>query len=223
MAKAVVLDAFGTVCRITQKRNPYGKLFRHLGVDPLVARKRALTEALDFRQLAAALAGGTIDTEVQAAINATALAAFPGFEEDLKAELDSIQAYPEACEVMTELRKRGYKLAIASNLALPYGSPVEKLFSELVDCFVFSYAVGAAKPEAAIFEEVRRNLDISFEELLMVGDSEKNDYDGARACGMKALRLARNAEQTNGGNDTSRKNNFPAIINLRGILDYPGI
>lgn len=214
MIKAVVFDAFGTVCRITQKRNPYGKLFRQLEVDAVDARRRALTEPLDFCQFAALLAGGKTDEADEAAEGVLpGLFGLPGLLEDLQVERDSIEAFPEAIEVMTELRRRGYRLVIASNLAQPYGGPVRKLFGDFVDSFVFSFEVGAAKPEAAIFQEVQARLDIPPSELLMVGDSEKNDYEGAQAFGMNALRLTRGAAA----------NNYPSIVDLRAVLDYPAL
>lgn len=201
--KAVAFDAFGTICRIEDRRNPYGKLFRQMGVDKANAVKQALTQSLGLPELAVMLAAQNPDSRI-----ADLLPAVLG---DLADEIRSIVAYSEALTVMENLRRHDCKIAVVSNLAEPYGPTVKNLFAGHVDHFVFSFAVGAAKPDAAIFQSLCDALKLAPHEILMVGDSEKNDYEGALAFGLSALRLDRSA----GG-----KTKYPTVSDLLGVLDY---
>ena len=77
---------------------------------------------------------------------------------------------------------------------------------------VCSGAVGAAKPDRAIFAHALATLGVEASEALHVGDSRVADYDGARGAGIEALFLDRSG--------TVR--NARAIPDLRGILDHLG-
>src|SRR5262249_12507319 len=70
--RAVCLDAYGTLVRITDRRDPYRSLFRLLGVDPRHAARLAMTTGLGVDELARDLA--------------------PGREPDLSAVLHDLQA-----------------------------------------------------------------------------------------------------------------------------------
>lgn len=202
MIKAVTFDAFGTICRIAKKSNPYGKLFRQMGVDFASSLRQALTKPLSLEELAALLAGGKIDAGTAAAL--------PGIASDLACELGSVEAFPETIEVLKKLRAQGYRIAVLSNLALPYGTPVKQLFGEFVDLFVFSFEVDAAKPDAAVYKHLAESLALPPSEILMVGDSRKNDYDGPLSFGMQALHLNRNGGKTE----------FPTIVDLGSVPEY---
>ncbi|MBY0359163.1 MAG: HAD-IA family hydrolase [Candidatus Obscuribacterales bacterium] len=195
VVKAVAFDAFGTACRIADPRNPYGKLFRILGIDKDEAKIRALTQALGFSELAVALSGGEPPSELL---------------EDLACEIASIELFSETREVLAELKQRGLKIAVVSNLAQPFGEPVQSLLGDLVDHFVFSFVTGVAKPNPEIFEEVCRKLELSAPEILFVGDNKQNDYEGALAFGMSALHLQRSSQSVI----------FPIINNLQGVTEY---
>ena len=75
---------------------------------------------------------------------------------------------------------------------------------------VCSGAVGAAKPDRAIFAHALAALGVEASEALHVGDSRVNDYDGARAAGIAALLVDRGAVAESAG----------TITDLRGILDH---
>src|SRR5688572_27775394 len=109
MIQVIAFDAFGTLCRITDARNPYGQLFQQLGADKAAARTLALTEPLDFGQLASLLCAD------QSLVASTV----PGLHLDLISELSSIEPFSEAVGTLNQLKARGFRVAIVSNLAQP--------------------------------------------------------------------------------------------------------
>lgn len=54
-----------------------------------------------------------------------------------------------------------------------------------------SKAHGRAKPHASIFERALEALEVTAGEAVMVGDSYRDDIEGARAIGMRAILLDR--------------------------------
>lgn len=102
------------------------------------------------------------------------------------------RAFPDAAPALAELRGRGLALVVVSNwdCSLP-GVLDEAGLLGSVDGVVSSAEAGAAKPDPAPF---RRGLDFAGAapaEALHVGDSQRNDVDGARAAGVDAVLLAR--------------------------------
>ncbi|WP_250475108.1 HAD-IA family hydrolase [Caballeronia sp. GAFFF1] len=182
--QAVIFDAFGTLCRITNVRKPFLRLF-NLGERRNFwrARKAVMTKALDLRAGAEAL-GLTPRSEVMTALEA-----------DLAAELASIELYPETIDVLTSFRERGIKIAIASNLAMPYAAPLLALLPFELDVYAWSFEVGHLKPDRQIFEWTCERLGVLPENTLMIGDSLTSDYYGATRAGLRAIHLGRDAVQ----------------------------
>jgi putative hydrolase of the HAD superfamily len=117
----------------------------------------------------------------------------------LAAELYERFAHAEAWEVFDDgrralrtLRAAGLRLAVLSNfdLRLPRLLADAGLAAEL-DAVVYSEEVGVEKPHPAIFEEVLERLALPASSVLHVGDSRRDDVEGARAVGMRALWLTR--------------------------------
>ena len=122
------------------------------------------------------------------------------------------RVYPEVPDVLAALRERGIALAVVSNFDSRLLPLLDALgLAPYFDAVVCSGAVGAAKPDAAIFAHALAALGFDASQTLHVGDSRVNDYDGARAAGIEALLVVR------GATTTSRPG---TIADLRGILDF---
>ncbi|MBK4992385.1 HAD family hydrolase [Pseudomonas sp. S37] len=190
MTKTAIFDAFGTVVRIGHRTNPYGQLLRegikqgrrpHSGDAHVI-----MTLNLDLHELAVHL-GIRLSEPRRVEI-----------ESALQAELNSIEAYPDAIEAVAMLRERGVALGICSNLAKPYGTAVQRLFPSM-DAYAFSFEIGAAKPDPRIYQALLEMIDArpgqsavaTASEAWMVGDSARCDRDGARAVGVKGHYLDR--------------------------------
>jgi HAD superfamily hydrolase (TIGR01549 family) len=174
--RAIVLDAFGTLCEIRDKRGPFAKLAR-LSPDRALARELLMTRPLTLRQAASVLHVEAVDLDQ--------------LEADLRAELASIQLFPEVAAALEAVRASGIKLAVASNLAAPYAEPLLRLMPFELDVYAWSFEVGALKPDPRIFQWTCEALGVEPADALMVGDTLQADYEGARAVGMRALHLDR--------------------------------
>ena len=108
--------------------------------------------------------------------------------------------YPDTVDVFTELRQRGLKTAVVSNIAFDVRPAFERIgIAGDVDEFVLSYEVGAVKPDPAIFQNTLDRLGVAGEHALMVGDSDEAD-GGARSvgCGFALVDPLPTAERADG-------------------------
>ena len=114
------------------------------------------------------------------------------------AELFDRFAHPDAWEVapgtrpmLAELKRRGLKLAVISNWDQRLPLLLERLdLADPFDTFAISAIVGAEKPHPRIFEVALAALGVPAARALHVGDSRRDDYEGALGVGMQALLLA---------------------------------
>ncbi len=112
------------------------------------------------------------------------------FERLLGEGLARVEPFDDTLAVLAELRARGLRLALLSNLATPHKRPVFELgLAERFDALLFSCDVGLAKPDPAAFELAARRLELAPAQLLMIGDSCRDDVRGARAAGIRALQI----------------------------------
>lgn len=179
----IVFDVFGTLVEITEKRRPFSELL-----------KRAQAAGCDC----SAINGSVImaqHIDMAGVANLCGYAIPPGelafLESQLENEISSIRLFPEVHDVLLELRRQKYKLALCSNLASPYGPPVQSLLPFNLDAYLWSYTVGAVKPDPAIYSRVCQTLACSPGEVLFVGDTYQADYVGPSSYGMRALHLRR--------------------------------
>lgn len=196
MLKAVAFDAFGTLVDILDKRSPYQAIFRAGRKAPAVS---PLTAPITLEEYA---------RQCQAQWDAA-------WTEDLAAELASTAPYPETTEVLSAVRARGLKTIVASNLAQPYGQPVNAQLGDWLDVVCFSFDLGAAKPDQAFYLAQCQKAGCQPSEVLMVGDTWKSDYMGATAAGLRALHLDRH-----GNASSEQKAVAVTISDLRGVLGH---
>ena len=105
--------------------------------------------------------------------------------------------YPDVLDTLDALERRSLPLAIVSN----WDSHLPALLDALDLSRRFrSVAVSAieetGKPEADIFRRVCARLDVPPNACLHVGDSRREDYEGARSAGLHALLLDRQGKHT---------------------------
>jgi putative hydrolase of the HAD superfamily len=103
----------------------------------------------------------------------------------------SITVEPEILDTLRNLRARGLRLGLVSNVALlpdHMRADLDALgIGELLDASVFSSEVGTRKPDAAIFRTALERVGVGPRECVFVGDRLYDDIGGARATGMRAV------------------------------------
>ncbi|MEV4742916.1 HAD family hydrolase [Streptomyces sp. NPDC049555] len=108
----------------------------------------------------------------------------PGLYEVLYArhmEPGAWRPYADAAAVLGELRRRGVRTAVVSNV----GWDLRPVFREhgldpLVEAYVLSYEHGVQKPDPRLFHTACDALGLPPQEVLMVGDDAVNDGGAAR-------------------------------------------
>jgi putative hydrolase of the HAD superfamily len=98
--------------------------------------------------------------------------------------------YDDALPALAEMRRHGLRIGLISN-----GQRDLEEFAEHhgldVDVACGSLAHGRIKPHPSIFEAALAALGVEVSEAVMVGDSYRDDIEGARALGMRAILVDR--------------------------------
>lgn len=182
----VSFDAFGTLVGFDRPRRPFTRLLtllREQGVAiPDDVRHRVMTEGWDLRMCAQQM--GATPTQM-------ARLPWEALNHDLRAEAQGLHPFDESLHVLSVLRARGYRLAIVSNLALPYVAMVQHALKGVVfDVERWSCWVGAVKPDPTIFQGVLP-AGADPDGVLHVGDTWGDDVVGALAMGFQPVFLQR--------------------------------
>jgi putative hydrolase of the HAD superfamily len=102
--------------------------------------------------------------------------------------------YDDVPETLSELRRRGFQLGIASNFDNRLRGIVEghSALKHCAEVFVSS-DVGFTKPDPRFFRAIESRLGVDSAQLALVGDDEVSDVQGATSAGWQAVRLDRAA------------------------------
>jgi FMN phosphatase YigB (HAD superfamily) len=184
----ILFDAFGTLLRIPQGRHPYRMILKEgirQGRRPQPNDlHQVMTRSLSLAE-AAELFGISIRPDLMAEI-----------QDALDTDLDSIEPFDDGLQAVEMLQAEGIKIAVASNLAAPYGGPVRQLYP-MLDGYGFSYAIGAMKPEPFMYRASCELLGADTSEyftnnqVMMIGDSIQRDCYAPREVGIQGFFLNR--------------------------------
>ncbi len=104
-----------------------------------------------------------------------------------------------ALQVLPRLAAQGVRRGICSNAPFPPEMMRRQLESngiaKLVDGVVFSSDVGRRKPAPELYEAGLKAIGTPAERTLFVGDRFREDYEGPRAVGMRAVLVTAHAEE----------------------------
>ena len=104
------------------------------------------------------------------------------------------QLYPDTIQVLEELKKAKYKLAIVSNCPNNSVEPVIEKFGlgKYFDAVLLSWETGYLKTDKELFALAMKKLKVKKkEDVLMVGDSIPTDIEGAKNAGINAILVDR--------------------------------
>jgi HAD superfamily hydrolase (TIGR01509 family) len=182
----VVLDIGATLVAGPDSA-PWSRLAMELELEP--AEKAMLRESLMTRafstptELAAFLADGL-------GLGNGAGASLPAIERLWAAQAGESRPLPGAAAALERLHAAGLRLAVLSNIWLPYLASVRTHFGGLFDrCIapelqLFSFEQGLAKPAPELFARVLERARTKACEAVMVGDSYVEDIAPALSLGM---------------------------------------
>jgi HAD superfamily hydrolase (TIGR01509 family) len=106
--------------------------------------------------------------------------------------------YEDTVPVLTELRRRGVRIALVSNVGIDVRPVlVAGELTHLFDAIVLSYEAGSVKPAAPIFEQALAAVGAAPQNALMVGDNALDDA-GAALLGIRTLLLPRTSGTRHG-------------------------
>lgn len=187
LPKVIVFDAFGTLVKIGTSRSPYRKLMKWLkdnGRKPSTKDASVImSNPVDIAQLAM-LFGKNIPPQLLHEIN-----------DDLLFELSTIELYKDTTSTLQILKEHGFKIALCSNLAMPYGEQLKKLLPNVFDALFLSYEIGAIKPEDNIYEVIKSHFSCEMSEILFIGDHPILDVEKPISLGMDARLIQRHKKQ----------------------------
>ena len=187
LPKVIIFDAFGTLVKIGTSRSPYRKLMKWLkdnGRKPSTKDASVImSNPVDIAQLAM-LFGENIPTQLLHEIN-----------DDLLFELSTIELYKDTASSLQILKEQGFKIALCSNLAMPYGEQLKKLLPNVFDALFLSYEIGAIKPEDNIYEVIKTHFSCEMSEMLFIGDHPVLDVEKPISLGMDARLIQRHNKQ----------------------------
>jgi len=106
--------------------------------------------------------------------------------------------FDDVKQTLEKLSKRGYKLGMISNTGRTPGEVLRRLLSRMkiehyFASMTFSNEIFVRKPDCMIFRHTLSNMHIKPRFSVHVGDNRSVDYEGARAAGMIAIIIDRNA------------------------------
>ncbi len=137
----------------------------------------------------------------------------PGCFERLAAhfrETSSWAVYPDVEETLDDLSRRGLPLGIVSNWDSSLPSLLDALaLSPRFRAVVVSAIEETGKPDSEIFLRACSRIGLEPRECLHVGDSRREDFDGARSAGLHAVLLDR----------TGRHRDLPPESRIASLLE----
>ena len=105
--------------------------------------------------------------------------------------LNSVHVGPDVIATLEALRGRGLRLGVVSNAAYLPRLMKEQLtalgLAPYFDAVTFSSEIGVRKPHPAIYADALRKLGAEPSRTLFVGDRVREDVQGPKALGMRAV------------------------------------
>ena len=111
------------------------------------------------------------------------------FNEDLRKKIIDDLAKCEINEIINELKNKGYKVGLLSNLRLmDYKRYEEQIKKINFDYLFLSYEIKCIKPSSDIYLQVIDALDCEADNIIFFDDNQKN-VNGAKQLGINAYQV----------------------------------
>lgn len=223
---AVLFDAFGTLFAPVSAGSPVAHLCRLLASDgvrvpPERAERAILKEVALYRQKFPLIRSPEALRRLENEATDIVLRelALPDFPRDRMRrhllDLFALTVFPDAEPALEELHQRDLALGVVSNYNALLSTHLAELgLADWFSVIVNSADYGKPKPDPGIFHEATRQLALSPDRVLYVGDDVQNDYYGAQQAGLRAVLLNRDL-----GPITDAVQAIHALTEIPGVLD----
>jgi putative hydrolase of the HAD superfamily len=190
--RAVLVDGMGTLLRLVP---PAPALARALGVDEATAESAFRAEVAYYvaHHLEGSDPSSLGDLRRRcAAVLAEAAGTDPARALDALVGSLRFEPWEDAAAALVQLREAGLRLVVVSNWDCSLPEVLDGIgLGALVDAVVTSAVVGAAKPDARIFEAALEAAGCAAGQAVHVGDSPEDDVMGAIGAGLRGVLLDR--------------------------------
>jgi|SRR3989344_737491 len=134
-------------------------------------------------------------------------------QEIFRADLENERLWPETAIVLGQIKDRGLKLGLISDLPSPdYDFIRQSGLEGFFDTRTLSFETGVLKPDKRVFYSTLGRLGVMPFEAVMVGNSIRSDIAPALEIGMEAILF----------DPQNRQRHYKGrrIKNIAGVLDY---
>lgn len=133
---------------------------------------------------------------------------------------ETLDALEGGIETLRELRTRGLRIGLVSNVPLP-GILYRRILARyglaaFIETFHFSYDDGSRKPSPAMIRHALAALGVAPEAALMVGDRRSSDVAAGRAAGVGTVWLRRED-----GGGPSPDHTIERLVELLDLIGDP--
>jgi putative hydrolase of the HAD superfamily len=185
--EAKALKSFGYDVSPEKLRHPVltanEYIYQQIAKKPLSQRSREETMALyvEYQRIVLKEVGLKADEKV-----------VMGLLGMMQQEKMDLVLFDDVLQALDELKKRGLKLGLISNIEKDMSATLEKLgLSARLDIVVTSQDAGFTKPQPEIFRYALEKSGIKPDEAVYVGDQYQVDVIGAEGAGMEGILLDR--------------------------------
>lgn len=225
--KIICFDLYGTLIHRPNSLKYLKKILKIVWVEPLK----------DYRKIAQTKPKEQIEKEYKSKhgsnkIIEMLIEAFQNHTED---EALKTEVFWDTIEVLKKLQKKGYKIALISNLSEDFEKPLRDLITPefQFDYEARSYNVWAMKPNPEIFNKIlddanndpNKTSEYEMKDMLMIWDSMTDDVWWARSVWMDAILIKREKDTLEGIGKISynEEKNLITIQTLRALYKILGI
>lgn len=140
-------------------------------------------------------------------------------EKHIKLDADRVRPFYDAEETLKYLKSKGIKIALISNAASFHKEPLYKFgLAKYFDKVIFSCDVGCWKPEEEIYNLALRELNVSPQRTIMVGDHRNKDYYIPLIMGMKGIHLNRGKQFSDKNPEKGHKHEIKSLTEIISIV-----
>ena len=126
--------------------------------------------------------------------------------------------YPDVVPALDRLRRHGVIVGLITNFDHRVFPLIDALdLTRFVDSITIPALAGAAKPEAAIFEYALARHGLRASEAVQIGDSIRDDVEGARAAGLRGVLIDRKGRWATATGDAPRIRTLEELLPLVGL------